>query len=160
MKKFLAVLFIAVFGLATLPSSSPAQHGHGGSGVQQKPAIKMGNTDVFADGIQITFMVMRNEMHKGMLEKMKMKDDLEPGTTHDIMVLIRDENAGKEITDAQVTLKVIGPDEKEQVKSANYKKMMRTYDAYFNLAEPGRYQVSVLFENGGKKRVIGFSYDK
>ncbi|MFH1077637.1 MAG: hypothetical protein V1753_12560 [Pseudomonadota bacterium] len=121
MKKFLAVLFISVFGLLMLPSSSLAQHGHGGGGGQQQPAMKMDNRDVFADGVQITFMVMRNEMHKGMLEKMKMKDDLEAGTTHDIMVLIRDEKTGKELADAQVTLKVIGPDEKEQVKSANYK---------------------------------------
>lgn len=50
--------------------------------------MKMDNTDVFADGVQITFMVMCNEMHKGMLDKMKMKDDLEPGTNHDIMVFL------------------------------------------------------------------------
>ena len=160
MKKFLAVLFISTFGLLMLPASSPAEHGHGGSSAQQRLAMKMENTDVFADGVQITFMVMRNEMHKGMLDKMKMKDDLEPGTNHDIMVLIRDEKTGKELSDAQVTLKVTGPDEKEQVKAANYKKMMRTYDAYFNLAEPGRYQVLVLFESGGQKRAIGISYEK
>jgi len=160
MKKIFVVLFIAVFGLAMLPSSSRAQHEHGGGAAKQQPAMKMDNTDVFADGVQITFMVMRNEMHKGMLEKMKMNNDLEPGTTHDVMVLIRDEKTGKELADAQVTLKVVGPDEKEQVKAASYKKMMRTYDAYFNLAEPGKYQVLVLFESGGQKRAIGISYER
>ena len=160
MNKIFITLFIAVFGLAMPPSASPAQHGHGGTGVQQQPAMKMDNTDVFADGLQVTFMVMQNEMHKGMLEKMEMKDDLEPGTTHDVMVLIRDEKTGKELADARVALKVVGPDEQEQVKAASYKKMMRTYDAYFNLVEPGKYQVLALFESGGQKRAIGISYEK
>ncbi len=166
MKKNFSFLFIAVLGLIMLPSFTLAEHGHGhlhgqaDSGASPKPAMKMDSTDVFADGVQITFMVMENKMHKGMLQQMKMKDDLEPGTTHDIMVLIRDEKTGREFTDQQVTLKVVGPDEKEQVKPASYKTMMRSYDAYFDLAEPGSYRIFVLFEMGGKKRAVGLSYDR
>ena len=160
MKKFFAALFIAVIGFTMLPSSSPAQHSHGGNGAQGQPAMKMDNTDVFVDGLQITFMAMTNEMHKLHLKQMKMKDDLEPGTTHHVMVLIRDEKTGKELMDGRVTLKVIGPDEQEQVKPAIFNKMMRGYAAYFNLGESGRYQVLALFESGGQKRTIGISYDR
>ncbi len=162
MKKILGVLLIAVIGLSMFPPRSVAEHGHGGmmgAQPQQQPAMKMDSTDVFADGVQVTFMIMRNEMHKGMLEKMKMKEEPEAGTTHDIMVLIRDEKTGRELTGARVTLKVIGPDENEQVKAANYKEMMRTYDTYFNFAEKGKYQVLALFEIGGQKRAIGISYE-
>lgn len=159
MKKILAVLFIAVFGLSVFPSPSLAEHGHMGAGAHQQPAMKMDSTDIFVDGLQVTFMIMKNEMHKGMLAKMKMKDDLEAGTTHDVMVVIRDEKTGRELTDTRVTLKVIGPDENEQVKAANYKEMMRSYDAYFNLTDKGKYQVLALFELGGQKRSIGISYE-
>jgi hypothetical protein len=75
------------------------------------------------------------------------------------MVLVWDEESGKELTDAKVTLKVVGPDDKEQVRAANYKEMMRTHDGYFNLSEKGKYQVLVLFESDGQKRAIGISHD-
>ncbi len=159
MKKVLSAVVIVALGLLLFSSFSLAQHMQGGSGEKPQPAMKMNSTDVVADGLQVTFMVMRNETHKGMLEKMKMKEALEPGSTHNIMVLVRDEKTGKELTGGKVTLKLVSPDEKEQVKSANYKEMMRTYDAYFNLAETGRYQVTALFEIGGQKRAVGISYD-
>jgi hypothetical protein len=162
MRKCLLVASVLTIGLVMLSSFSLAQH-HGGAATPQKsqsqPAMKMASTDVFADGMQITVMVMRNETHKGMLQKMNMTEELEPGTTHNIMVLIRDEKTGKELTGGKVTLKVVNPDEKEQVKPGNYKEMMRTYDAYFKLADKGRHQVLVLFESGGNKRTAGVSYD-
>lgn len=162
MRKCLLVASVLIFGLVILSSFSLAQH-HGGAATQPRsqpqPAMKMASTDVFADGTQITVMVMRNETHKGMLQKMNMEEELEPGTTHNIMVLVRDEKTGKELTGSKVTLKVVDPDEKEQVKPGNYKEMMRTYDAYFKLADKGRHQVLVLFESGGNKRTVGVSYD-
>jgi hypothetical protein len=159
MKKFLSIVSVSLLGLLTITALAFSQHGHGGGAGNQQPAMKMNSTDVFADGLQVTFMVMRNTTHKGMLEKMKMKEELEPGSTHNIMVLIRDEKTGKEFTNGKVILKVVGPDEKEQVKSANYKEMMRTYDAYFNLSGEGKYQVAALFEISGQKRVVGISFE-
>ncbi len=158
MRKVLSVVAISFFGLFALWSVSSAQH-HGGGATQAQPAMKMPSTEVFADGVQVTFMVMRNEMHKGMLKRMNMKEDLEQGTTNNIMVLIQDEKTGKELTGAAVTLKVVGPDGNEQVKTGSYKEMMRTYDAYFNLSEKGKYQVLALFELSGQKRVVGISHE-
>jgi hypothetical protein len=159
MKKFLSIVSVSLLGLLTITALAFSQHGHGGGAGNPQPAMKMDSTDVLADGTQVTFMVMRNTTHKGMLEKMKMKEELEPGSTHNIMVLIRDEKTGKEFTNGKVILKVVGPDEKEQVKSANYKEMMRTYDAYFNLSGEGKYQVAALFEISGQKRVVGISFE-
>jgi hypothetical protein len=37
--------------------------------------------------------------------------------------------------------------------------MMKSYDAYFNLLEKGKYQVMVLFKIGDKKRSAGIYYE-
>jgi len=36
---------------------------------------------------------------------MKMKEDIEPGTTHNITVILKDDKTQKEITDAQINMK-------------------------------------------------------
>jgi hypothetical protein len=48
---------------------------------------------------------------------------------------------------------------KEQIKTGSYKKVMRTYDAYFKLSETGKYMITVLLDTGAQKRSIGISYD-
>lgn len=148
---------IAVVFLLSFSSLSFAQHGHTEDKAQ--PAMKMASTDVFADGLEATFMVMMNDSHKTMLKNMKMKEDLEPGTTHNVMILIKDEKTGKEFSDIPVTIKVIDPNDNEQTKSGSFKEMMKTYDAYFNMREKGKYRIQVLFETHGLKRSIGMSYE-
>ncbi len=159
MKKIFVVLFISVFGLSMLPTSALAQHGHGESAARPQPAMKMASTDVFADGIEATFMVMMNQNHKMMLKNMNMKEDIEPGTTHNIMILVKDEKSGKEFDNIPVTIKMTDPSDNEQTKTGSYKAMMRTYDAYFTMREKGKYQIRVLFETQGLKRSIGISYE-
>jgi hypothetical protein len=81
MKKFLSIVSVSLLGLLTITALAFSQHGHGGGAGNPQPAMKMDSTDILADGTQVTFMVMRNTTHKGMLEKMKMKEELEPGST-------------------------------------------------------------------------------
>ncbi len=102
---------------------------------------------------------MPNSSHKNMLKNMKMEDDIEPGSTHNIMVLLKDEKTGEEFAGARVSLKVVDSDDGEQMKTASYKKMMRTYDAYFKLAKTGKYMITVLLDTGALKRSIGLSYE-
>jgi C4-type Zn-finger protein len=83
---------------------------------------------------------MNNEEHKKMLKGMKMKEDIKPGTTLNITVVLKDEKTQKEITNAQVNMKVIDPKGKDQVKSMKYEEMMKSYDAYFNLRGKGKYE--------------------
>ena len=71
-----------------LSSVSSAQHGHGG---MSGGSMKMESKDVVVEGIKVSFMVMANENHKKMLGDMKMKEDIEPGTTHNITVTLKDE---------------------------------------------------------------------
>jgi len=156
MKKLVSVLGMAVLGLFVVSSLSFAQHGHGG---MSTGGMKMETKDVVVEGIKVSFMVMLNENHKKMLADMKMKEDIEPGTTHNITVTLKEEKTQKEVTDAQVSMKVVDPKGKDQVKALKYEGEMKSYDAYFNLPEKGKYQIMVLFKIGDQKRTAGINHE-
>ncbi len=156
MKKLMSVLLVVVVGLFVFSSVSLAQHSHGG---MSGGAMKMETKDVITEGVKVSFMVMANESHKKMLADMKMKDDIEPGSTHNITVIVKDEKSQKEITDAQITMKVVDPKGKDQIKPLRYEGEMKSYDAYFNLPEKGKYQVMILAKMGEKKITAGIYYD-
>jgi len=157
MKKYVEVFGVFVFSLFILSSFSFAQHSHGG--MSMGTPMKMETKEVLVEGVKVTFQIMANDEHKKMLKDMKMKEDIESGTTHNITVTLKDEKAQKEITDAQVKMKVVDPKGKDQIKSLKYEDMMRSYDAYFNLKEKGKYQVMILFKVGDRKRTAGIYYE-
>jgi hypothetical protein len=157
MKKLISVLGILVFCLLTFTSISLAQHSHGG--MTTGTSMKMDTKEVIVEGVKVIFQIMNNEEHKKMLKDMKMKEDIQPGTTHNITVTIKDEKTQKEITNAQINMKVIDPKGKDQVKPMKYEEMMKSYDAYFNLKEKGKYQVMILFKIEEQKRTAGIYYE-
>jgi len=157
MKKLISGLGILVFCLFTFTSISLAQHSHGG--MSTGGSMKMDTKEVIVEGVKVIFQIMNNDEHKKMLKDMKMKEDIEPGTTHNITVTLKDEKAQKEITSAQINMKVIDPKGKDQVKSMKYEEMMKSYDAYLNLKEKGKYQVMILFKVGEQKRTAGIYYE-
>ena len=161
MKRLLSVraglvvgLFVSLF---IISSTSLAQHSHGGGAKSE--GMKMESKDVLVEGVKISFMVMANENHKKMLKDMDMKDDIEPGSTHNITVTLKDEKTQKEITDAQINMKVVDPKGKDQIKPMKYEEIMKSYDAYFNLKEKGKYQVLILFKVGEQKRTAGIYHE-
>ncbi len=156
MKKLISVLLVVVMGIFFLAPSSFAQHSHGGMSMG---AMKMDTKEVVVEGVKVTFMIMANEEHRKMLKDMKMKEDIEPGTTNNITVTLKDTKSQKEITDAQVTMKVVDPKGKDQIKPLKYEPDMKSYDAYFNLPEKGKYQVMILAKVGEKKTTAGIYYD-
>jgi hypothetical protein len=157
MKQLVLVLGIFVLGLLVLSSVSIAQHGgHGGMG---SSAMKMETREVLAEGVKMTFQIMANDEHRKMLKEMKMKEDVEPGTTHNITLTLKDEKTQKEITDAQVSLKVIDPKGKDQIKEMKYEGAMKSFDAYFALPDKGKYQVIVLVKRGDHKMPAGIFYE-
>jgi hypothetical protein len=156
MKRVAQVMGVSVVGLVLMSSLALAQHGHGG---MSTGGMKMETKDVLLEGTKISFMVMANADHKKMLADMKMKEDIEPGTTHNITVVLKDEKSQKEITNAQVTMKVVDPKGKDQIKTLKYDGEMKSYDAYFNLPEKGRYQIMILFKVGDQKKTAGIYYD-
>ena len=159
MKVFCFLVGTLFLGLVLFPSLSGAQHAHGVETKNEPMKMKMDAREVLVEGMKITFTVMDTDEHKKMLQDMKMKEDIEPGTTHNITVTLKDENNQKEITDASLSMKVIDPNGKEQIKSLKYEDMMKSYDAYFNLTEKGKYQVLVLVKKQDMKRTAGIYYE-
>jgi hypothetical protein len=157
MKKLISVLGILFFCLFTFTSISLAQHSHGG--MSTGGSMKMDIKEVIVEGTKVIFQIMANDEHKKMLKDMKMKEDIEPGTTHNITVTLKDEKTKKEIGDAQINMKVVDPKGKDQIKTLKYEEMMKSYDAYFNLPDKGKYQVMVLFKIGEQKRTAGIYYE-
>ena len=121
--------------------------------------MKMETREVLAEGVKITFQIMANDEHRKMLKEMKMKEDVEPGTTHNITLVLKDGKTQKEITDAQATMKVIDPKGKDQIKEMKYEGAMKSFDAYFNLPDKGKYQVVVLVKKGDQKIPAGIYYE-
>ncbi len=157
MRKLLSVVGLLFVGLFFLSSVSLAQHSHGG--MSMGGSMKMETKEVLVEGVKVTFQIMVNDEHRKMLKDMKMKEDIEPGTTHNITVTLKDEKSQKEITNAQVSMKVVDPKGKDQIKPLKYEDMMKSYDAYFNLPEKGKYQVMILAKTGEKKITAGIYYE-
>jgi len=157
MKRFFSALGILSFSLFVLTSVSLAQHSHGG--MSMGTPMKMETKEVLVEGVKVTFQMMANDEHRKMLKEMKMKEDIQAGTTHNITVTLKDEKTQKEITDAQINMKVVDPKGKDQIKVLKYESDMKSYDAYFNLPEKGKYQVMVLFKIGDQKRTAGIYHE-
>ena len=158
MKRLFSVFGVVALNWFILTSFSLAQHSHGG--LSTGGAMKMDTKEVLVEGTKVTFQIMANEEHQKMLKDMKMKEDIEPGTTHNITVMLKDEKTQKEITSAQINMKVIDPKGKDQIKGLKYDGLMKSYDAYFNLPEKGKYQVMMLFKVGEKKPIpAGIYYE-
>jgi hypothetical protein len=157
MKKLLSFLGILFVGLFFLSSVSLAQHSHGG--MSTGTPMKMDTKEVLVEGVKVTFQIMVNNEHQKMLKDMKMKEVIEPGTTHNITVILKEEKSQKEVANAQISMKVVDPKGKDQIKPLKYEGEMKSYDAYFILPEKGKYQVMILFKIGDQKRTAGIYYD-
>jgi len=158
MKKWLSLLGIFVFSLFVLTPVSLAQHTHG-PGTAKGEGMKMETKEVLVEGVKVIFQIMTNDEHQKMLKDMKMKEDVEAGTTHNITVTLKDGKTQKEITDGQINMKVVDPHGKDQVKALKFEEAMKSYDAYFNLPDKGKYQVMILFKIGEQKRTAGIYYE-
>jgi len=157
MKRVISVVGVFVFCLFTFVSVPLAQHSHGG--MPMGTPMKMETKEVLVGGVKVTFQIMANGEHQKMLKDMKMKEDIEPGTTHNITVTLKDEKTQKEIMGAQINMKVLDPKGKDQIKALKYEDMMKSYDAFFNLPEKGKCQVLVLAKTGEKKIPAGIYYE-
>jgi hypothetical protein len=147
------VMFLSLFFFASICLAQHGGHGMGSS------AMKMETREVLVEGVKVTFQIMGNDEHRKMLKEMKMKEDVEPGTTHNITLTLKDEKTQREITDAQVTMKVIDPKGKDQIKDMRYEGAMKSFDAYFTLPDKGKYQVIVLVKRGDHKMPAGIFYE-
>ncbi|MCJ7545858.1 MAG: hypothetical protein MUP30_03370 [Deltaproteobacteria bacterium] len=157
MKKLVSMVGVVVLGCFVLSPLSLAQHSHGG--MSMGTPMKMYTKDVLVEGVQVTFQIMENGEHQKMLKEMKMKEAIEPGTTHNITVILKDAKTQQEVTNAQITMKVIDPKGQDQIKPLKYEEAMKTYDVYFKLSDKGKYQVIILFKVGDQKKTAGIYYE-
>ena len=156
-RRVISVVGVFVFCLFTFVAISLAQHSHGG--MSMGTPMKMDTREVLVEGVKVSFQIMANDEHQKMLKDMKMKEDIEPATTHNITVTLKDEKSQKEITDAKINMKVVDPKGKDQIKTLKYEGEMKSYDAYFNLPEKGKYQIMILAKTGEKKIPAGIYYE-
>jgi len=153
--KWLA-LSIAVVSMLS-PTLSSAQHSHGQGSAAS--GMKMDTREVLVEGFKVTFQIMANAEHRKMLKDMKMKDDVEPGTTHNVTVVLLDRATQKPITDAAVNMKMVDSKGKDQIKRLTYENSMKSYDGYFNMPEKGRYEILVLIKRADQKQTAGIYYE-
>jgi len=156
-KRVISGVGVFVFCLFTFVAISLAQHSHGG--MSMGTPMKMDTKEVLVGGVKVTFQIMANDEHEKMLKDMKMKEDIEPGTTHNVTVTLKDEKTQNEMTNAQITMKIVDPKGKDQIKPLKYEDMMKSYDAFFNLPEKGKYQIMILAKVGEKKTTAGIYYE-
>jgi len=90
---------------------------------------------------------------------MKSKEQPEAGTTHNVAVTLMDEKSHREVMNAEITMKVVDPAGKSQVKPLTVDMMMKYYSSYFNLSQKGKYEVLIVFKIGDKKNSAGIYYE-
>ena len=83
--------------------------------------MKMDTREVLVEGVKVSFQIMANDEHQKMLKDMKMKEDIEPATTHDITVTLKDEKSQR-ITDAKINMKVVDQNGKAQIKALKFRR--------------------------------------
>ena len=153
--KYLAFGLVVVVLLSPLLSSAQHSQGHGSGG----SSMKMDTREVLVENLKVTFQIMTNSEHRKMLMDMKMKDTVETGTTHNVTVVLTDQATQTPITDATVSMKVVDPKGRDQIKSLKYESSMKSFDAYFSMPEKGRYEFLVLVKTGDVKKKAGVYYE-
>lgn len=160
MKRMVIGVAAAVVVVFCLSWPAFSQHGHGSHGAGHGAAgMKMDQKEVLVEGVKVVFQIMTNAEHKKMLVDMKSKEEPEPGTSHNVAVVLIDTASQKEVTDAAISMKVVDPKGKSQIKNLKYESSMKSYDGYFNLPEKGKYELLVLIKSGDQKKTAGIYYE-
>jgi hypothetical protein len=156
MKNIIAIftMFI-VIGLVSLNIGTAGTTSHEGHGQSHAPEATMEHTsptDTFkhkavVKNIRAEFQIMS-------LASMNMKDP--NGATHHVMLSLFHDSMNHPIKDAVGKVKVIGPDENEQISTLkNYNGI---FAANFSFSKNGKYGVICLVKVDGEKQIFKFWY--
>lgn len=150
----LVLICAAVLALA-VPAAFAADHGgmdHGS--MAHGDHMSAAAHEEVVNGVKATFTVqtmadamkaMGMEMPKGVME------------SHHISVSFKDVKSGKQMTEGDVKVKILGPDKKEVTK--DMMGMQGHFGADFNMAKKGKYGVMCKFQlKDGKTRSAKFWY--
>lgn len=152
-------LTIALMVTASFPALAGMQHDHSSMVKVEDMSHKMETLETKADGFDVSFDIMPHKDYQKMMKEMKMEPiKATAGTTHHAAVTVRKD--GKRIEDAVASLKVIGPDKKEETHELTYNPdMMNQYVGHFNMLKKGKYQALILFKTGEEKHQGGVHYE-
>jgi hypothetical protein len=161
----LGMFFLLLIWLLSPPAAAQHTHHPGpGAGEEKKaqasadPETSTARAFLLEGNIKAVFSITPMAEHKKMLLGMKMKVEVDPQATHNIAVTLTDTRDNQPVLNAVVKMKVISPKGKDQIKILDAIPAMNQYGQDFSLTEKGRYQVLILFRNGGKKTGAGFYY--
>lgn len=153
MKKLFAILLVPAFAIAVSTASFAAM---------DHSKMEMGNVahEGVVDGVKASFKIMslKERMKEQKLEMPKgMKE------THHMMVEFNDAKSGKNLSEGQAKVKVLGPDKSEQVKDLIPMPAMSGMGAGFGadlvMDKKGKYGVMTKFKlKDGKTRSTKFWY--
>jgi len=155
MKK-ITVLTAAFFALSAPLVSLAMEHDHMKMDHGDHSMMEMGDVahQEVVDGVKATFTVQT------MADAMKVMDmEMPKGVkeTHHISLALKDVKSGKALTEGEATVKLQGPDKKEQ--TMELMGMHGHFGADFNMSKKGKYGVMCKFKTAdGKVRQSKFWY--
>ena len=150
MKKITVIIAAAAFAISVPAMVLAADHDHGTMKMEHGGMMSMGNAahEAVVEGVKASFVVIDN---REMMKEMKMKE------SHHIMVMFTEPKSGKQLSEGEVTVKVLAPDKKEEVKALM--EMEEGFGADFTMRKPGKYGVMAKFQlKDGKVRSAKFWY--
>lgn len=154
-QRFAAAAAALIVWAIALPAAAQHEHHHGGGHGAGHPATR----EVLVDGLRVAFHIMENDAHRQMLREMKLKDNVEPGTTHNVTVMLSEAASKRPVTDAAVGMKVVDPRGGEQIRPLAYNEGLKGYEGYFRLPEKGTYELLVLVRIGEERKTAGIRWD-
>lgn len=159
------VLMFVVF--RTFSPSAWGQMEHSGtkhehSETKHEHVMKPPTKETSVDGIKVQFWVETMMEHHQMMEMMSVPMEgmkMDADSTHEISVSLLDEETKELIKHAKISLKIVRPDESDQIKMAMWMEGMGHYGTDFKMNQKGKYQILTLFKVGDKKHKAGFYYE-
>lgn len=145
MKK-IALMVAAILALAAPATFAASEHGGHDHGAAAHEEV--------IDGVKATFTV---QTMKEAMKEMGMEIPKGVKETHHISVAFKDLKSGKPLTEGEVTVKLQGPDKKEQTRELMG--MQGHFGADFEMGKKGKYGVMSKFRlKDGKVRSAKFWY--
>ena len=163
----IAGIALTLTGNATYAGMDHSMHNHS----HEEQEMREGNTMKMPEGMsmktmniddyKVTFHIMDMPAYHKMMKTMGMKhSQMEGGTSHHIMVDIKDKE-GKKVDNAAVKVKVVDPKKESQTKSLKpMMGQMGQYGADFKMIHKGKHQIMALFKVGDKKHKGGYWHEK
>ena len=149
---FAMVLFI--YSVSLNPATAGTAEKEGGKTNMPVPPKMEHNRQAGVFKQEVVVRSIRSEFQIMSLTSMNTKDS--DGATHHVMVKLYDKSGDQLVKNIVGKVKVIGPDESEQINGL--KNYNGTFAANFTFSKKGKYGIICLVKIDGKKHLFKFWY--